>query len=164
MRHVRMHDDAWVLPAGRALVAAMVMALDERDAFLTRGYLVLQLDLPPCFNADLYARAQRQTAEPSISTEPEQQAILRHPRVRAALSSLLGADYLVPGFAGLHESRAPSPEGMFEQSFYCDGTDHGLGQTTARDHKCRRLIGTPHPPSGTPLRVDQGAGRAVLSV
>ena len=50
--------------AGRALVAAMVMALDERDAFLTRGYLVLQLDLPPCFNADLYARAQRQTAEP----------------------------------------------------------------------------------------------------
>lgn len=118
-----------------APAAAPPALLDDRAVvdFIVRGYLLLQLDLPPGVDARIAAALDGMRSNPGDAITdalPELHRVLDHPLVRGALTSLAGQDYRVMEHRHWHCKEPGSPSMHWHQdgkNRRDDGLDRFLG-------------------------------------
>ena len=90
--------------------------------FIAEGYYLVEPELPAGFNESVCAQIEKLEANPGneiLAQVPMLQEVYEHPRIRGALTSLLGADYQMDGHRHLH---ANGP-GSRSQGWHQDGTN-----------------------------------------
>jgi hypothetical protein len=119
----------------------------QLQSFIRDGFLLLPTvvsEMPPGFCERFYEKAYQHRNAPRDQLwgelTDEVNAVLAGPTCKGALTSLLGADFLMPpGNSHMHVSF----DG--DQVFHKDGTDHGPTQATVRDHRPRHILALFYP-------------------
>ncbi|MCZ8515247.1 HEAT repeat domain-containing protein [Paenibacillus filicis] len=106
---------------------------DEQVAhFITRGYLVLENDLPPGFHQSILENIAKVYAEEGnpgnniLPRIPQIEKCLTTPKVKGALTSLLGEDYYMHPHRHCHYNRPgqPTPQAWHKDGYWSPMRSH----------------------------------------
>lgn len=113
---------------------------DEVATFIIRGYLIVEPDLPAGFNEAIIGELEQLPENPGdgvLDAVPALAHVYDEPRVRGALTSLLGEDFQMDAHRHCHRN----PSGSRSQSWHQDGLGNDRRDT---DH-IRRLLAMYYP-------------------
>ena len=102
-----------------------VLLTDEQmRRFVTHGYVAVRADYPTEFHADVHRKLtglldgpEGQHGNNLLPYVPQVQQVWRHPNVRGALQSILGADYVMHPHRHMHANQ----QGNTDVSWHQDG-------------------------------------------
>jgi hypothetical protein len=111
--------------------------------FVTRGYHLVELDLPAGLNETIYEACGRLESNPGngiYDAVPELREVYAHPKVQGALVSLLGEEMRMNAHRHLHTTPARY---LHSQNWHQDGTN-------VRHHQVRTALALYYPQDVTP--------------
>jgi hypothetical protein len=116
----------------------------QMQDFIRQGYLVVNADLPPTFHQSIYQQidtvfeSDGNPGNDILPKVPDMHQVLQHPAVHGALTSVLGADYMLHPHRHCHLNPSKSGGQGFHQDSYEDDEN-------VRQHKCRWAMGLYYP-------------------
>jgi hypothetical protein len=108
---------------------------DQMRQFITEGYLILNADMPEEFNKDIidkFNETFEKEGNPGnnlLPRFPELQQVINNPKIKGALTSVLGEDYMIHPHRYGHYNRSSQPQGWKWHK------DTYFGYTKTRDHR-----------------------------
>lgn len=109
----------------------------EIITFIVRGYHIVQTDFPSQFNQNIYDKIEQLKKNPGdgiLDAVPNLYQVYDHPKVKGALTSLLGQDYKMNGHRHCHIN----PVGSRSQGWHQDGVNQ-------RHHQIQTVLAMYYP-------------------